>query len=140
MKKLILAFILLGGAFQVKAQQQQVKANPADSILASINNSIKAQNNSWKQLTSGLIPNQALALYVDKTDAQAPLNDLYFSSTMPVAVLKGNSKMPVIKLDGHDKMPVKLINPDDKGTVNQQLLRSLPATKLPARLSPVPGK
>ncbi len=138
MKKLILAFILLGGAYQVEAQQ--LKPSPADSILSSINNSIKAQTDSWKQLTSGLKSNQALALYVDKTDAQAPLNDLYFSNSMPVAVLKGNSKMPVVKLDGYDKMPVKLINPDDKDIVNQQLLRSLPATKLPALLSPAPGK
>jgi len=138
MKKLILAFILLGGAYQLKAQQ--VKANPADSILACINNSIKAQNNSWKQLTSGLKSNQTLALYVDKTDAQAPLNDLYFSNSMPVAVLQGNSKMPVVKLDGYDKMPVKSINQDGDGAVNQRLFKSLPTFKFPAVLSPAPAK
>jgi len=138
MKKLILAFILLGGAYQVKAQQ--VKANPADSILAAITNSIKTQNNSWKQLTSDLKPDQVLALYNDKTALQAPLNNLYIQDKMPVAVLQGNSKMPVARLDGYDKMPVKLVNPDDKVIVSQQLLRSLPPSKLPALLSPAPRK
>lgn len=104
MKKLILAFILLGGAFQVEAQQ--VKTNPADSILVAINNSIKAQNNSWKQLTSALKADQVLTLYNDKTALQAPLNNLYIRDKMPVAVLQGNSKMPIAKFKGIDNMPV----------------------------------
>ncbi|MCO5946518.1 hypothetical protein [Mucilaginibacter flavidus] len=137
MKKIIIAFILFGSAYQLKAQQ--VKVNPADSILASINNSIKAQNNSWKQLTSGLKADQVLALYVDKTDAQASLNNLYFSNNMPVVVLPGNSKMPVARLDGYDKMPVKSAN-SDNGVVNQQFFKSLPTFRLPAELSPAPVK
>jgi hypothetical protein len=104
MKKLILAFILLGGAYQVKAQQ--VKVNPADSILTAINNSIKAQNNSWKQLTSGLKADQVLALYNDKTALRAPLNSLFIRDKMPVTVLQGNSKMPIAKFEGIDNMPV----------------------------------
>ncbi|MEP6613171.1 MAG: hypothetical protein ABJA76_14825 [Mucilaginibacter sp.] len=137
MKKTLLACILLGGAYQLKAQQ--VKVNPADSILASINNSIKAQNSSWKQLTSALKANQVLALYVDKTNSQAPLNNLYFSNNMPVVVLPGNSKMPVARLDGYDKMPVKSAN-SDNGVVNQQFFKGLPTFKLPAALSPDPVK
>jgi len=103
MKKLILTCILLGGTYQLKAQ---VKVNPADSILASINNSIKAQNNSWKQLTSGLKADQVLALYNDKTALQAPLNNFYAHDKMPVAVLQGNSKMPIAKFEGLDNMPI----------------------------------
>jgi len=104
MKKLILAVIFLGSAYQLKAQL--VKANPADSILVSINNSIKAQNNSWKQLTSGLRADQVLALYSDKTALQAPLSNRYTSDKMPIAVLQGNSKMPIAKFEGIDNMPV----------------------------------
>ena len=138
MKKLILAFILLGGAYQLKAQQ--VKINPADSILASINNSIRVQNNSWQQLTSGPKAGQVLALNNNTTGLQGPLNAIYMRDNMPVAVLPGNSKMPIARLEGYDKMPVKAINPNDRRGANQQLLPGLPSSKLPALLSPAPGK
>jgi hypothetical protein len=138
MKKLILAFILLGGAFQLKAQQ--AKVNPADSILASINNSIKVQNNLWKQLTSGPKAGQVLALNNDKTVLQGSVSAVYMRDNMPVAVLPGNSKMPIARLGGYDKMPVMGINPNNREGADQQLLRSLPASKLPALLSPAPGK
>jgi hypothetical protein len=104
MKKIILAFMLLGSGYEVKAQQ--VTVNPADSILASINNSIKAQNDSWKQLTAGLKADQLLTLYNDKTALQAPLNNFYAHDKMPVAVLQGNWKMPIAKFEGIDNMPV----------------------------------
>ena len=136
MKKLILAFILLGGAYQLKAQQ--VKINPADSILASINNSIRVQNNLWKQLTSG--PKAGHVLALNTTALQGPLNAVYMRDNMPVAVLPGNSKMPIARLEGYDKMPVKAINPYDRGGADQQLLQGLPSSKLPAMLSPAPGK
>lgn len=138
MKKLILAFIFFGSTYQLKAQQ--VKVNPADSVAAFINNTIKAQTDSWKQLTSSVTTRQSTALYNDRTALNAPLNKIYFRDNMPVAVLQGNSKMPVIKLDGHDKMPVMQINPGNKGAADQQLLKSLPASKLPELPVPPPGK
>jgi len=138
MKKLVLAFIFLGAACLVKAQQ--VKVNPADSILASINNSIKVQANSWKQLTTGLKANQVLALYNDKTALHGPLSAVYMRDNMPVVILPGNSKMPIAHLEGYDKMPVKVMNWDDRRGVNEQLPQGLPSSKLPALPVPPPGK
>lgn len=138
MKKLILAFIFIGGAYQLKAQQ--IKVNPADSILASINNSIKMQSNLWKQLTPGSKTGPVLAFNNDKTVLRGPLSAVYMRDNMPVAILPGNSKMPIARLGGYDNMPVMAINPNDKRGTDEQLLLGLPASKLPALLSPAPGK
>jgi hypothetical protein len=111
MKKLVLACILLSGAYQLKAQQLQVK--PADSLANAIDRSIKSQMDSWKLLTSGLKANETLALNTNKLNFP-DLKTNNFRDNMPVAVLEGNSKMPVVKLEGFSKMlVVPLISDND---------------------------
>lgn len=111
MKKIVLACILLSGAYQLKAQQLQVK--PADSLANAIDRSIKSQMDSWKLLTSGLRANETLALNTNKlTFPDLKTNN--FRDNMPLAVLEGNSKMPVVKLEGFSKMlVVPLISDND---------------------------
>lgn len=137
MKKLVLACILLSCAYQLKAQQLQVK--PADSLAKAIDRSIKLQTDSWKLLTSGLKANETLAFNANKLN-YPDLQTNNFRDNMPVVVLEGNSKMPVVKLDGYDNMPVKWILPADQGILQQKTLHGSPAFKFPAMLSPAPQK
>ncbi|SHN20769.1 hypothetical protein [Mucilaginibacter sp. OK098] len=137
MKKIVLACILLSGAYQLKAQQLQVK--PADSLANAIKRSIKLQTDSWKLLTPTLKGNETLALNTSKLN-YTDLKTNYFHENMPVAVLEGNSKMPVVKLDGYDNMPVKWISHVDQGIFQQKTLQGSPAFKSPVILSPVPQK
>jgi hypothetical protein len=111
MKKIVLACILLNGAYQLKAQQLQVK--PADSLVNTIDRSIKSQMDSWKLLTSTLKANEMLVLNTKKIN-YADFKTNYIHENMPIVVLGGNSKMPVAKLEGFSKMlVVPLISDDD---------------------------
>jgi hypothetical protein len=111
MKKLVLACILLSGAYQLKAQQLQVK--PAGSLANAIDRSIKSQMDSWKLLPSTLKTNETLALNTNKLN-YPDFKTSYFRENMPVAILEGNSKMPIVKLEGFSKMPVvPLISDND---------------------------
>jgi hypothetical protein len=137
MKKIVLACILLSGAYQLKAQQLQVK--PADSLANAIDRSIKSQMDSWKLLTSTLKANETLALNTNKLN-YPDFKTSYFRENMPVAVLKGSSKMPIARLDGYDNMPVIRINPANRGLLQQKRLLALPTFKSPVILSPAPQK
>lgn len=111
MKKLVLACILMSGAYQLKAQRLQVK--PADSLVNAIDRSIKLQMDSWKLLTSTLKANETLALNTNKLNYTG-FKTNYIHENMPVAILEGNSKMPVVKLEGFSKMlVVPLISNND---------------------------
>jgi hypothetical protein len=136
MKKLVLACILLSGAYQLKAQQLQVK--PADSLANAIDRSIKLQTDSWKLLIPTLKENETLALNTNKLN-YSDFKAEYFHENMPVVVLEGNSKMPVVKLDGYDNMLVKWIAPVNQDILQQKTLQP-PAFKFPAMLSPAPQK
>jgi hypothetical protein len=137
MKKIVLACILLSCAYQLKAQQLQVK--PANSLANAIDRSIKSQLDSWKLLTSTLKANETLALNTNKLN-YPDLKTNNFRDNMPVAVLEGNSKMPVARLDGHDNMSILLINPVNRDLLQQKTLPPLPTFKSPAILSPAPQK
>lgn len=137
MKKIVLACILLSGAYQLKAQQLQVK--PADSLANAIARSIKSQIDSWKLLTSTLKANETLASNTNKLN-YPDLKTNNFRDNMPVAVLEGNSKMPIARLDGHDNMPILRINPVNRDVLQQKTLPALPTFKSPAIPSPAPQK
>ncbi|MDB4921862.1 hypothetical protein [Mucilaginibacter sp.] len=137
MKKLVLACILLSGAYQLKAQQLQVK--PADSLANAIDRSIKSQMDSWKLLTSTLKANETLAINTNKLN-YPDFKTSYFRENMPVAILEGSSKMPIAQLDGYDKMPVIRINPVYRDLLQQKTIQGLPTFKSPAILSPAPQK
>jgi hypothetical protein len=137
MKKLVLACILLSGAYQLKAQQLPVK--PADSLANAIDRSIKSQTDSWKLLTSTLKANETLALNTNKLN-YPDFKTSYFRENMPVAILEGNSRMPVARLDGYAKMPVIRIKPVNRDLLQQKTLPALPTFNSPAILSPAPQK
>lgn len=103
MKNLFVICILAFSAYQLKAQQLQVK--PADSLAQSINKSIQDQTDSWAVLTSNLKPYQTLAANQNKFNLPDFKNNLMHEN-MPIAVLEGNSKMPIAKFDGLSKMPI----------------------------------
>jgi hypothetical protein len=138
MKKIVLACILLSGAYQLKAQQLQVK--PADSLANNaIDRSVKLQTDSWKLLIPPLKGTETLALNTNKLNFP-DLKTNNFRDNMSVVVLEGDSKMPVVKLDGNDNMPVKWISPVDQGILQQKTFQGTPAFKFPAMLSPAPQK
>jgi len=115
MKKALLGLLLVGGVYQLKAQQF-APVNPSDSLL--------------NKLLIKPAPFQAF-----KPSDKVNLNKLLVSVAtntdhMPVAVLAGNSKMLVKKLGGYYTMPVKKIGSEDvPGDLNN--LPLLPTLKTP---------
>ncbi|MFI5159388.1 MAG: hypothetical protein ACHQF4_11020 [Sphingobacteriales bacterium] len=99
MKKALLVLLLVGGVYQLRAQQF-APVNPSDSLL--------------KRLLIKPMPFQ-LTKPLDKINlnnllANASANNI---DRMPVAVLQGHSKMPVTKLGGYYTMPVKKIGSEE---------------------------
>ena len=120
MKKLLFAFILLGAAYQLKAQQAPLKT--PDNIRSLLDNAVtsaKAQADSWNHLKSALKLNDVVALN-NGNPAFASINIL--RDHMPVIVTGGNSKMPVVKLAGYSKMPVMNFAPVDLERLNREKL------------------
>jgi hypothetical protein len=126
MKRLVLACMLMGSFYQLKAQQ--LKPKFADSLANAIDRTIKSQTDSWSLFKPDLKGNEALAL---NSKANYLVSGGAFKSNMPVAVLEGHSKMPVVHLESSDRMPVVIINPTEK-TLKQQALPQSPAFKAPA--------
>jgi hypothetical protein len=115
MKKALLGLLLVGGVYQLKAQQF-APANPSDSLLKKL-----------------FIKPAPLQLF--KPSDKINLNNLIVNATanidhMPVAVLEGNSKMPVKKIGGYYTMPVKKIGSGEApGNLNS--FPGLPTFKTP---------
>lgn len=119
MKKLVIICILAFSAYQLKAQQLQVK--PADILAQSIDKSIQDQMDSWTSLRSTLKPYQTLAVNQNKFSLPDFKNDLIHEN-MPVVVLEGNSKMPVAKFNGLSKMPIARFETFDNTALKKQKL------------------
>jgi hypothetical protein len=130
MKKLILAIILMGGAYQLKAQQL-FNVKPADTALTNLQKSIQVQID--KQLNAGS------GFYNPKIDQVIAINSTkeIFYQKIPVAVLEGHDNMPVAKPQGASKMPVLLINPVDT-TVSVKPFKDPQFFYTPAKLYPFP--
>jgi hypothetical protein len=125
MKKVIFAFILIMGAFQLKAQSLfQVKSS--DSL-----------SNKLFDKYFNMKPAEKLTLLQPRLNSKELLNgndlkntvsyDEVFYSRMPVAVLQGYDKMPVVVLEGYSKMPVKKIDTDDPLDTAKKSLSGVPA-------------
>jgi hypothetical protein len=126
MKKILLLFMLILGAFQLKAQQL-FQVNPADSLLDKY---FKAKPNELQLLQPQLNPNEILSALNTNIFETGNIIDY-----MPVAVLEGYSKMPIVKLGGYYTMPVKKIDDAEQLKAFQfaPLKPSIP-TLIPERL------
>jgi len=124
MKKIILPFILLVAASQLKAQTLfQVK--PTDSLLTNLfdkNLKLKPNNHGYFLLPGLKLNNDSSAL---NTRAFA-LNGESFVSHMPVVLLTGYDKMPIAKLNGYDRMPVLHLGGIIPGVTVQKTLPGIP--------------
>jgi len=135
MKKTLFVCVLSAIACQLEAQQ--IKTNFVDSLLCSVDNLTKIQNNSWRLLTSNLSANHLLAAD-DKYAAQ--VDNFYdsFYIKMPIVTYYVDPYMAFIEHFSCWKMPMKRLDSKNAAVLKQQ--SALPAFKLPALLSPAPAK
>lgn len=135
MKKTLFVCVLSAIACQLEAQQ--IKTNFVDSLLYSVDNLTKIQNNSWRLLTSKLSANHLLAA----NDKYAEQVDNYYDSfyiKMPVVTYYTDPYMSSIEYFSCWKMPLKRLDADNAATLKRQ--SALPTFKFPAVLSPAPAK
>jgi len=120
MKKLLLLFILIIGACQLRAQQSLL-LKPADSL----------SNNMDKYLK--IKPGDQFQLFQPMLNLSESLSKVNIGSvdSMPIIALAGNSKMPVAKIGGYYTMPVKKIGSEDASPGNENFLFGLPMFKTP---------
>jgi len=120
MKKIILLFILITGAYQLLAQQS-LPLKPADSLL----------NNPDKYFN--IKPGDQFLLFQPGLNLNEILSKVNISEVdhMPVIALAGNSKMPVAKIGGYYTMPVKRIGSEEGSPGNESFLFGLPTFKTP---------
>ena len=117
MKKIILLFILINGACQLRAQQS-LPLKPADSLSNSLDKYLK------------IMPGD---LFQPKLNPGEVLGKVNISAVdhMPVIALADNSKMPVAKIGGYYTMPVKRIGSEEASPGNENFLFGLPMFKTP---------
>lgn len=120
MKKIIVLFILISGACQLRAQQS-LQLKPADSLLNNLDKHLKKKpGDQFLLFQSGLNLNESLSKINISTVDQ-----------MPVIALNGDSKMLVVKIGGYYTMPVKRIGNEDTSPGNENFLFGLPTFKTP---------
>ena len=96
MKKVLLIISIIACAYQVKAQQLQLK--PLDSALLKspqLFQSLKPNDDALLKNYFKMQPNQSLK---DLGALTQSINAIPFASTMPVAKLTSPEKMPIAKL------------------------------------------
>jgi hypothetical protein len=120
MKKIILLFILIIGACQLRAQQSLL-LKPADSLL----------NNPDKYFN--IKPSNQFQLFQPWLNLSESLSKVNISAVdhMPAIALAYNAKMPVAKIGGYYTMPAKKIGSEDALPGNESFLFGLPTFKTP---------
>jgi hypothetical protein len=104
MKKSILIFLMIFGAYQLKAQQLLLPVKPLDSLSNKIDDYFKIK------------PNVGLQFLQPQVNLNQPIKGIpdffnnKFNSHMPVIVLDGYDSMPIAKLEGYSKMPIERID------------------------------
>jgi hypothetical protein len=120
MKKIILLFILIIAACQLRAQQLS-PLKPADSLLNNMDKYLKIKPGDQFRFFQ---PNLNFNEILSKVNIGA-------ADHMPVIALAGNSKMPVAKIGGYYTMPVKRIGGEEALPGNENFLFGLPTFKTP---------
>jgi hypothetical protein len=120
MKKIVVFFILIIGACQLRAQQSFF-VKPADSLL----------NNTDKYLK--IKPGDQFHLFQPNLNLNEILSKVNISAVdhTPVIALAGNSKMQVAKIGGYYTMPVKRIGSEEASPGNENFLFGVPMFKKP---------